>query len=69
MWPLGRRWIMLVMAHSLSSSKLSLVADPRPSSSERTSAHLRRFRISRLRLEGRLADPALRFEHLKRVYE
>jgi hypothetical protein len=33
------------------------------------SALIRRYRLARLRLDGRSHDPASRFEHLKRVYD
>ncbi len=57
------------MPHSLPSSKPVLATDPRPSSRAPVPAPLRRYRISRLRIEGRLSDPTQRFEHLKRVYD
>jgi hypothetical protein len=66
---LGVAGIILGMSNALTSSKLLLVADPRPVSSERGTVPVRRYRLARLRLEGRVADPALRFEHLKRVYD
>jgi hypothetical protein len=66
---LGAPGIIVLMALIPSSPKPGLVADMRPAVPERGSPRLRRYRISRLRLEGRLADPAHRFEHLKRVYD
>jgi hypothetical protein len=51
------------------SSKLLLVADPRPVSPEPGTVPVRRYRLARLRLEARSADPANRFDHLKRVYD
>lgn len=30
---------------------------------------LRRYRLARLRFDGRSADPEKRFEHLKRTYD
>jgi hypothetical protein len=60
---------MLAMSRPTTSSKLLLVADPRPSSSEPSMVPVRRYRLARLRIEARSIDPALRFEHLKRVYD
>jgi hypothetical protein len=57
------------MTRPSTSSKLLLVADPRPVAAERGRTRVRRYRLARLRFEGRTADPATRFEHLKRVYE
>jgi hypothetical protein len=34
-----------------------------------TPGPLRRYRLARLRLEGRSDDPEKRFAHLKRVYD
>jgi hypothetical protein len=45
-----------------------LVEDRRPAGGA-GSVRLRRYRLARLRFEGRAVDPASRFEHLKRVYE
>jgi hypothetical protein len=30
---------------------------------------VRRYRLARLRFDGRAADPAARFEHLKRTFD
>jgi hypothetical protein len=46
-----------------------LVADRRPASPESTVVPVRRYRLARLRLEGRSADPGMRFEHLKRTFD
>jgi hypothetical protein len=46
-----------------------LVADHRTPAAPAGSAPVRRYRLARLRFEGRLAEPASRFEHLKRVYD
>jgi hypothetical protein len=51
------------------TSKVLLVADRRSAVSEPGTAPLRRFRLARLRFDGRDAEPASRFEHLKRVYD
>jgi hypothetical protein len=57
------------MPRPLKASKVLLIADPRPASAERGPDGVRRYRLARLRVERRPAEPALRFEHLKRVYE
>jgi hypothetical protein len=57
------------MTRTSPPSKVLLVADRRPVASEPRGAAVRRYRLARLRFEGRAADPAARFEHLKRVYE
>ena len=61
--------IILAMTRPMTSSKLLLVADPRSGSPERERTGVRRYRLARLRLDGRAADPAARFEHLKRIYD
>ncbi len=60
---------MLAMTRPIRSSKVLLVADRRDVSSEPGSAPVRRFRLARLRFDGRAGDSAMRFEHLKRVYD
>ncbi len=57
------------MSRPTTSSKLLLVADPRPATPETSGAPVRRYRLARLRFEPRSTDPAARFEHLKRVYD
>ena len=59
---------MLAMTRP-TTSKVLLVADRRSSASESGAAPLRRYRLARLRFDGREAEPASRFEHLKRVYD
>ncbi len=61
---------MFAMTRPLTASKLLLVADPR----QATAAHgkdgaIRRYRLARLRFDGRSAEDASRFDHLKRVYD
>jgi hypothetical protein len=67
----GDRRIMLAMNRPLSSSKVLLVADRRATSSADTAAtvSVRRYRIARIRFEGRDAGAGSRFDHLKRVYD
>ena len=49
--------------------KVLLVADRRSIATEPGTAPVRRYRLARLRFDGRDAEPASRFEHLKRVYD
>jgi hypothetical protein len=56
------------MPRTITSSKVLLVADRRAASSGPAAAPVRRFRLARLRLDGRAAAPS-RYEHLKRVYD
>lgn len=68
MWTLASGRMILAMARTTTSSKVLLVEDRRPAGGA-GSIRLRRYRLARLRFEARAADPASRFEHLKRVYE
>jgi hypothetical protein len=52
-----------------SSPKVLLVADRRVASTDAAPVPVRRYRLARLRLEGRAAGAGSRFEHLKRVYD
>ena len=54
---------------AITSSKLLLVADPRPVTSDNGGVPVRRYRLARLRIEPRSDDPNERFEHLKRVFD
>ena len=60
--------MILSMTHPPTSSRVLLVADRRSEAEMAGGAPIRRYRLARLRLDGRPADQA-RFEHLKRVYE
>jgi hypothetical protein len=67
---LGAGAIMLAMTRPLtSSSKVLLVADRRLDATEPPTAPVRRYRLARLRFDGRPTGPGGRFEHLKRVYD
>jgi hypothetical protein len=67
---LGPDGIMLSMNPSSAAvSKVMLVADRSAPSHRAGAMPIRRFRIARLRLDGRLAQPESRFEHLKRVFD
>jgi hypothetical protein len=69
MWHLGASGIILAMTRPVTSSKVLLVADRRPASTESTAVPVRRYRLARLRFDSRSADPASRFEHLKRTFD
>jgi hypothetical protein len=69
MRPVPAAAIMLVMTSPSASPKVLLIADRRTTTSEPGTAPLRRYRLARLRFEGRVANAASRFEHLKRVYD
>jgi hypothetical protein len=51
------------------SSKVLLVKDRRLAPAEPRSAVLRRYRLARLRLDGRPTGPDSRYEHLKRAFD
>ena len=58
---------MLAMTSPAAARRLILVpASPR---AERGDAAVRRYRLARLRLEGREVARAERFDHLKRTYD
>jgi hypothetical protein len=57
------------MTRPTTSPRLLLVADPRPASPESPTVPVRRYRLARLRFDGRSPDAELRFEHLKRVFD
>lgn len=63
------RRIMLVMTRPIRSSRLVLVADPRPASPLPDAVPVRRYRLARLRLEPRSPEASERFAHLKRVFD
>ena len=64
---LARGSIMLDMIRPNSSSKVLLVADRRAVSTDSAAVPVRRYRLAKLRLEGRQTEVGSRFEHLKRV--
>jgi hypothetical protein len=68
MWALAGTAIMLAMTRP-TTSKLLLVADRRSIVTEPGTAAVRRYRLARLRFDGRADEPASRFDHLKRVYD
>jgi hypothetical protein len=69
MWGWSASAIMLAMTSPVTSSKVLLVADRRRAPTKHAAAPLRRYRLARLRFDGRAAEPSNRFEHLKRVFD
>lgn len=61
--------MMSTMNNPRMVSKVLLVADQRAGASRAAADPVRRFRIARLRFDGRSPEPAARFEHLKRVFD
>jgi len=61
--------IISPMPDQASSPKLAATTDRRDQSSRPAPAPLRRYRISRLRLDSRLQGSESRFEYLKHVYD
>jgi hypothetical protein len=61
--------MILAMTRPLTSSKLLLIADSLPVTPDHTPVPVRRYRLARLRFEGRLTEPSRRFEHLKQVFD
>lgn len=57
------------MTRPVRSSKVLLVADRRDAPAEAGGTPVRRYRLARLRFEGRASEPESRFAHLKRTYE
>jgi hypothetical protein len=60
---------MLVMTRPPIPSKVLIVADPRTVPSNRRDTPIRRYRLARVRLDGRSAGAESRFDYLKRVYD
>ena len=52
-----------------SSSKMVLIEDRRQIADARGVGSVRRYRLARLRVDGRPANPEARFDHLKRIYD
>jgi hypothetical protein len=61
--------MILPMTRPTASSRVVLIADRRADRVLGGGASVRRYRLARLRLEGRPGGADDRFEHLKRVYE
>jgi len=60
---------MLVMTSPSAATRRLILLPAAPSRSGRGDAMVRRYRIARLRLEGRDVSRAERFEHVKRSYD
>ena len=69
MCPSAQGPIILPMTRPATSSKAPLPADRSAESVRPAPAPLRRYRISRLRLDSRLQGAGSRFEYLKNVYD
>jgi hypothetical protein len=67
--PGGLRPIMLSMPPTATSSKVLLVKDRRAEQSEPGAAVVRRYRLARLRFDGRRAGADSPYEHLRRMYD
>jgi hypothetical protein len=52
-----------------SSSRVLLVSDGRATAPSPAGVSIKRYRLARLRIDGRSADPASRYAHLKRIYD
>jgi hypothetical protein len=57
------------MTRPVTSSRVMLIADRRQPTAELAGTPIRRYRLARLRIESREADPGARFEHLKRTFD
>jgi hypothetical protein len=60
---------MLPMTSSSAAATRRLVLVPAAPRADRGDAAVRRFRLARLRLEGREVAHAERFDHVKRTYD
>jgi hypothetical protein len=56
------------MTRPITSPRVLPIND-RPTPSSAAAQPIRRYRLSKLRLDARIADSASRFEHLKRTYD
>ncbi|MGA2927677.1 MAG: hypothetical protein ABSG43_17105 [Solirubrobacteraceae bacterium] len=58
------------MLRPITSSRVLLVADRRVAAPDTSGgAPLRRYRLARLRLDGRSTGPAVRYDQLRRTYD
>lgn len=57
------------MTIALPSSRVVLIEDRGEKRTKPVAVPLRRYRLARLRFEGRSREPGARFEHLGRVYD
>jgi len=65
----GAATIITTMLRPITSSRVLLVADRRVAPPESGGVPLRRYRLARLRLDGRSIGPALRVDDLKRIHD
>jgi hypothetical protein len=61
--------IILTMTPLSTSPRVLLVSDGQAPTVAPAGTPIRRYRLARLRLEGRAADRDARYEHLKRIYD
>ncbi len=61
--------IILAMTRPAPSSRVLLIADRRPIAADPRGVSVRRYRLARLRLDGRSSEQSSRFEHLKRTFD
>jgi hypothetical protein len=61
--------IISAMTRPPIASKVLLVADRRTAPANRRDTPIRRYRLARVRLDGRPAGTESRFDYLKRVYD
>jgi hypothetical protein len=67
MWESGRARIIPAMTRPVTSPRVLLVKDRRAGEQAPAPVPLRRYRLARLRLGDRPAEPEGRFEYLKRA--
>jgi hypothetical protein len=66
---LAGKSMILSMNSPHTVSKVLLVADQRSRTPRTAVSPLRRYRLARLRIDGRSTQPGARFDHLKRVFD
>ncbi len=69
MWAGANPPIILGMTRTAASSKVLLIKDRRCEQAEPEATVVRRYRLARLRLDGRPAGADSPYEHLKRTYD
>jgi hypothetical protein len=69
MWRGPLRFMIPAMTQPATSPRVLLVADGRPPKLAPLGTRVRRYRLARLRFDGRATDPAARYDHLKRIYD
>lgn len=66
---LGTAFKMLAMTRPITSSRLWLIADPRPATVEGIDVPVRRYRMARLRLDSHPPTASERYPQLGRIYD